>query len=113
METTTTDIITTMEKRTNPFNTTRFIGRNPAESDITKTDWTQHWKRMGRNSVCDQYAFQIDHDQAAHKPFTLYFKGAMVCQVYREQTAKLISCILLNDILLFTHKEEKQEAGND
>lgn len=92
---------TLMEKPTPHFNLVEFpMAGHHAGNDLLKTSWQQKWKQASTNTVSDQYGFTIIHVAGTDKPFTLQWKGTQVAQVHKLATAKMISCILMNDILI-------------
>lgn len=82
---------------------------NERFKDILSTNWGQKWTRSSPTRMGDQYGFEIELLPGEKKTFILYRNGHQVCPpVNRLTTAKLISCIILNDIVMFTplHKVE-------
>jgi hypothetical protein len=70
---------------------------------LLDTDFDQNWTRISPTCINDQFGFVIDMEIIdGNERFELSWKGNTICQVNRLTTAKLISCILMNDIVLFT-----------
>lgn len=70
---------------------------------LLDTDWEQNWTRISPTTINDQFGFVIDMEIIdGNERFELSWKGNSIIQVNRLTTAKLISCIVMNDIVLFT-----------
>jgi hypothetical protein len=77
---------------------------------ILATDWQQRWNReLNGRYWHDQYGFRIDEHPDQDKPYTLSHHGVEIAKVYRKITAKVISCILMNDILQHKGRPRREE----
>ena len=74
-------------------------------------DWKQQWTRTALDTISDQYGFSIEKLKGGKKPWVLSWKGTTVCQVHRVTTAKLISLILMNDIIMFTPTQKNTDEN--
>lgn len=69
----------------------------------------QSWLHNSKaSSWSDQFGFVIQKDSADPKPFALYKGDIFVTRCYRLHTAKLISTIMINDIILYKSLPENE-----
>lgn len=78
--------------------------------ELLATDWGQTWTTINSKHMQDQYGFEIIMDPADEKPYLLVKGGKKITRTHRLVTAKLLSCILLNDILMFKKTNDTHET---
>src|SRR5881398_235516 len=98
-------LITTAKQK---LDVTAFVASLPTRyQPLMDTDFDQIWTPVSPSGIGDQFGFLIEETERSTQAFDLSWKGQFICQVNRLTTAKLISCILMNDVILFTPLNHK------
>jgi hypothetical protein len=72
---------------------------------LLDTNWNQQWTKISSIEMHDQYGFNIQLDDSEERPFLLSHRGIQVARCHRLMSAKLIACVMMNDILMFKDSE--------